>query len=357
MSSEFSKAANAKVILIGGDEDAIRRNAFKEILAVCETGKEDFDFESLGADEQLPPNWLSSVSTVPFMSERRTTVVRHLLRCDPDNAPDLNTIPESGRLILVADDEPGDEDKKRRLERWLDKWVKLVKANGGYVYLALVDSKGFYDSVLQAAKKLEKSMDRKAIEALQEMVGGSLSRGLQELEKLCFFVGDQPSITVHDVRQVVAPSREWSIWNLLSACFDGASSKALRELTILLDNGENPNEAANRTIIPMMTRQIRLVLQARICLDNGQRPPDVSAAVAELLPSKSLLREKPYTIRNAVQQAERLRTETAKAALRDIADADAKLKGLLPAGDVREVLEILVLQIASASSLSANRKS
>ena len=100
--------------MLGGDEEELRRRAFHDILAAANIEKDDFDMVSMEADFQSPMDWYASVSTSPFLSERRTTIIRHLLRCDVDKlkSVDLSKLPESSLLILIADDESGDDEQR-----------------------------------------------------------------------------------------------------------------------------------------------------------------------------------------------------------------------------------------------------
>ena len=136
MSFVAEKALQHRVIMLAGDEEALRRRALGEILVAANIQNDDFDLESLAADTLNPVDWYASVSTSPFLGERRTTIIRHLLRCDVEKlkGTDLSKLPPTSLLILVADDESGTEDRQRTLKTARTNWAKVVTKSGGVVY-------------------------------------------------------------------------------------------------------------------------------------------------------------------------------------------------------------------------------
>lgn len=349
MKFDAKKAANTPLVAIGGPEESLRRRALAEILVAANSGPDDYDYESFNADEQSPSHWLGSVSSVPFMGEKRTLVVRHLLRVDPKEVNvDFAALPETARLILVADEESAStEDKVRKFSANWTAWQKKVTAANGVVIQASSEGEPVASLLIKEASKHGKKLSESSAEMMQEMVGGNLSRALAELEKLIFYVGDADEITSQDVRKVVSPSREWSIWNLIGAAGDGRIREALSELRNLIESGQKADQAAHRSILPLLSRHLRLLLQARIVIERGGRPGQVSPAIAEILPEKHIGQEKPFSLRAITPQAQRVTIAQCLDALDRLALADAQLKGAAPAYDARETLETLILDISS----------
>src|SRR5258708_539198 len=116
MKLDTDKAVAAPLVLISGDESALRRLALERILAAVGIQADDFDLQTFEGDSD-PIDWTAAAGTSPFLADRRVVIVRHLLRCDPDRAKGgvLKGLPKSALLILLADDENGDEDRQRRL--------------------------------------------------------------------------------------------------------------------------------------------------------------------------------------------------------------------------------------------------
>ncbi len=68
------------------------------------------------------------------------------------------------------------------------------------------------------------------------MTGGSLSRSIEELEKLAIYVGESDSIREEDVKVVVVPSREWNVFKLCDAIVRDNAGEAMRQLRILVES-------------------------------------------------------------------------------------------------------------------------
>lgn len=350
MKKAFDRASQSNLILIWGQEDELRRETLRELLVHLETGPDDFDFDAIGATDKSIGDWISSVSTIPFFAERRTLVVRNLLRIDPKEVTVnkiLTQVPSSGRLILVADEESGGEDRAQRLATMAKQWSAAVTQAGGVCFDCTIDPKSFQAELSQEAKKREKRMSGPALNLLQEMTGGHYSRAVAELEKLCLFVGDSPEIREADVSQVVLASHEWSIWVLVDAVAKGNTAAALRQLRIILSSRNKLEEAALRSVLPQLTRHIRLLWQARACLDVGERPPNLSTTCLKMLPEKNISHEKQFVVNKLLQQAQGVTLWQCSRCLEELAIADGRLKGQLPAGSTLDTLEIMVLNLSN----------
>jgi DNA polymerase III delta subunit len=257
----------------------------------------------------------------------------------------LKTLPEYSRLILVADDEPGD-DKSRKFEtngRW---WAGAVQKCDGIV----CDFKSFSSNALKNLKadaiERGKTLSERAAAALLEMTGGSLSRSLQELEKLLLFVGEKDTIQEADVRAVAVPSPEWSVYKLVDSALAGNPGLALRQLRILVGSVAKAEEAAFSRILPQLSRQLRLVWQARLFIESKASLQDPPPALLARLPEKPRITgERDFVQRNAMQMARKLSFAQLAACFEIVSDTDSALKGLLPSIEPMDTLERMVLKM------------
>jgi DNA polymerase-3 subunit delta len=343
------KAIKSRVLMLSGDEDELRRRALQEILTAAGVTKDDFDLENRAGDDSSPQDWYASASTSPFLSERRTVIVRHLLRRNPDDIKglQLKDLPETSLLILVADEEAGrDDDRSRKSATYRTKWEKLVKDAGGHVEVFKADPKAARDAVKKDIGRLGKTMSDRSIETLIEMTGGNLSRALGELEKLAIYVGASEQIREADVKEIVMPAREWNVFRLIDSIFSGAIPDALSQLRTMIGGQMKAEEAAISRILPLMSRQLRLVWQARICL-NAKCPIDRPTAEARaMFPAKpNILDEKPYRQSALAQIARSVSLSQLSECLRLVAETDARLKGGLAGFSGIETMERLVLDM------------
>lgn len=347
MSFSVDRALKHRVVLLGGDEEILLRRALIELLGEVAPEGDDFDLITMEADVTSPIDWLGAAGTAPFLAPRRTCVVRHLLRHDEPDALKLDSLPEYALLVLVADEEIGDEAKQGKLKRLRTQWVNHVKSGGGHVEMFAADSKALPGMLRKEAEALGAALTPPAALLLAEMVGGSLSRGLGELEKLVLFIGDERQIGEKIVREVATPSREWNVFRLVEMVASGDVGGALQQLQILVVSPTKAEDAAYSRILPNLHRQVRLLWQARILVEAKASPDSIPAHLAaQMTESPSFAKEPPYRQSKLMTVARQTSFSSLAAALQIVADADAKLKGMLPAFSAMETLEEAILMLA-----------
>lgn len=343
-----SQAIKHPIVMLSGEEPILRSRALAALLEALGPGDDDFDREEFDADASSPTDWLGSAGTAPFLGERRVVTVRHLLRGDPTDVK-LQGLPASALLVLVADEETGDDGRQQRLKSVRGAWEKLAASSGGFVERFEAESKEVKKAVRAEAQALGKKMSDTAAETLVEMTGGSISRALEELNKLAIFVGDQPEIREADVRSVAVPSREWNVFNLVDSLLSGQSATALRQLKILVGSQNKAEEAAMRSILPQMSRNLRLVWQARVLLDAKVHVNALPPEIAALMPERNDIRkEKTWVQEKIVRLARRVSLPQVSRCLQIIAETDARLKGMLDGFSGMDTLERMALEIAQA---------
>jgi DNA polymerase III delta subunit len=347
----LDKALKGSLILIEGDEDVLRKRALDELLSLAQIGPDDLDFEVFDGSSSNPMSWVASAGTAPFLADRRTLVVRHLLNCDPDSAANgaLGKLPPSGLLILVADEETGSDDRLQRLKTVQKNWVKVVQKAGGTVLSYNLDPKSASTALKAEVAKSGKRISEQGVQLLLEMCGNSLSRSIEELEKLILFVGSADTITERDIRAVAVPSREWNVFKMTDAVASNQVSQALQQLRILIGSSSKAEDAAFRSILPMFSRNLRLLWQARICLDRGVSVGAAPADVLACFPDKpNLAKEPPYRHAQMLAVAKKTTLPRVGEALRILSDTDARLKGALAGFSAMDTLERMVLEMAQA---------
>lgn len=340
------KAILARTVLVVGDEELLRRRAIDGLLAAAEVTKDDFDLESFEADDTRPEAWIAAAGTSPFLAARRTVIVRHLLRRDPDEVRDgeLASLPDTGLLILVADDETNENLEKRGKN-----WKKAVEKAKGAVIDCDADPKKAQDGLRPELARLGKTMSSAAVATLVEMTGGSLSRATDELEKLSLYVGEAERIDEAAVRSLVVPSREWNVFGMIDAILDANVSEALRHLRILVGSAAKAADVGHSSILPLTSRALRLAWQARVCLDAGRSPGDASPEIRATFPEKpNLAKEPPYRQTRVMASAKKTTLPALAACLGVLADTDSRLKGALPGYTPIDTLERMVLEMVEA---------
>jgi DNA polymerase III subunit delta len=347
MSANVQKILKHRVVLLSGVEDYLVRRSLQEIILAAGFEKDDYDLESFSGESNPPLDWVTSASTAPFLAERRGVVVRNVLKAKVEDLPVdfFKRVPESALLILVADEESGEERNSKATSRKKALEKAVAKADGIVVNFAS-DPKKAHETIRQEAISAGKKMSGDAIEALVEMTGGSVSRALEEFEKIVLFSRSE-TISDHDVRSVVVPSREWNIWRMLDALTQGNVREALKQLKTVFSSNKKPEEFAFTTFFPQLSRQLRLLLQARICLDAGVSSDRIPASLAHHFPSKHHFPSEKEFVRNSMMRTARpLKFEQIAEALKLLSDADAAMKGMGTSFSYMDTIERLVLDLS-----------
>jgi DNA polymerase III delta subunit len=341
----LDKALQSRVVLLSGDEGALRARALQEVVSSV-TAEDDFDIEHFTGGESKPIEWTASAGTAPFLSERRTVLVRHLLREDEVDSVGWSSLPPFSLLVLVADEESGDESRQSRYTKLRSRWEKAVKDSKGYVEEFKISANQLNESIRQEATRLGKKLSAGAAAILTEMCGGSLSRSLEELEKVALFVGSRDQITEVDVRTVVLPSREYSVFRMTDCALAGDAAEAIRQLRILVGSTTKAEDAGISRILPTMHRQLRLIWQARTIIDAKTSIENAPESVRRQFPeSVSILKQQPFVQSKAMKSARAVSLDGVAECLGILGEADCQLKGILAGYSGMETLEQMLLKM------------
>ena len=250
----------------------------------------------------------------------------------------------------MADDETGDDNKQSRLKTVRKNWEKIVKAKDGSPWIFDPDANTVREAIKKEVAKSGKTITEQAAVTLIEMTGGSFSRAVDEIWKLEFFIGNQTQIRESDVREVVMPSREWNVYKMVDAVFASQMPEALRQLRILVGSQTKAEEAAFSRILPTVSRHLRLLWQARICVESNCNSPSFAPEpVSKMFPDKnSIAKEAPYRLNPLMTTAKRLSFPQLVKCFAIVADTDARLKGSLSSFSGVDTLERMLLEMSAA---------
>jgi DNA polymerase-3 subunit delta len=338
--------------MLSGDESALRLRALREALVAA--GVEPDDIEISRLDGALDPGeWLAQAATAPFLTEKRIVVVRNALRseCPKGFESRLAGLPEWSLVILVADEETGDDSRQQRLKTIRKAWEAAVTAGGGKVESFDVGPKEVLAAIKKEASRLNKAISDRSAQLLSDMTGASLSRSIEELEKLSIYVGESDTIREGDIQALVVAAKEWNVFKLVDAIVHDNAAGAIRQLRILIGSPLKAEEAAFRSILPMLSRQMRLLWQARACIEAKVSPDRAPEALARSLPVKpNITKEPPYRQSNLMASARAANYVRLAGCFKLLGEADAKLKGVLPGYSAQETLEQCVLGMVAMFS-------
>lgn len=351
MSINITKAIDSKVVLLTGSEPALLRAALDDLIAEAGLQKDDYDLEEFFADGSQPNEWLASVGTFPFLAPKRTVIVRSAqkVKVEDVSLASLQSLPETALLIFVHSVDSGDDQKqtggskKASLE-------KLITSVGGTIGKFDADPKKTSDMIRQEIMKRGKKIQPRTLELLVEMTGGSFSSALEELDK-AFLYSEEETISEHTIKTVVVASRDYNIWRMIDDLVAGKVGESLKQLQIVLGSKEKIEDFAFSKLFPLISRQLKLLYQGRICIEHGCRPDSAPPEVLALLPAKpNLCTISSYVQGSVMRSAQNLSLTQIVEAMEEVAKADAAIKGLGTSFSAMDTIERLVFDLGSTLS-------
>jgi DNA polymerase-3 subunit delta len=240
--------------------------------------------------------------TVPMMAQKRMVLVR-----------DLSTLPaDDAEPLLAYLSKPNPSTVLVALTSKLDKRVKIFAAANKLGYLHVLEAPRQLGPWVRAeAQARGVKLDPAAINRLVDTVGDDLSRLAIALEQLTLFVGGR-GVTSADVDELVADTRERSVFELTDAIGAADRVRALAAVTALCDQRESAVG-----VVVMLARHVRQ-LAALHGLRRQQVPRSDWARV---------LGVPPFIVDKLVAQAKSFRPDALATATRLLAEADRALKG------------------------------
>ncbi|MBS1715968.1 MAG: hypothetical protein JST30_16700 [Armatimonadetes bacterium] len=360
---ETASALQRRVVLISGDDPVSRASALEELTS--SEGIDPSETEQFQADAKDPSEWCGLAATVPFFSERRTVIVRSIGRYDVAKRTDesigknhsvvrlLAALPETSLLVLVHDEDSGDDDRQQRLRKSADVWAKIVDLAGGKSYVFNEDPSRTLVLIREAVAKHDKTISEKAANTLAQMVGNKPGSAIAEAEKAALFAGESPEVREADVKAAVTPDLEYNAFKLVDAVVAGDAATAVTQVRLLFGRSPDASSMAIQRVFPVLVSQFRALWQARFCLDSGTNPVHPDAHVERWLPEKRLGNEPDWRQRKIVGAAKRLSLHQISGCIGEITAADAMLKGALPsysAGDTVERMTLTMCRLCGAKA-------
>ncbi len=345
MSFNVAKALQHRVILLTGSEPALVRHGLDDLISQAGLQKDDYDLEEFSGDSSYPNDWLASVGTYPFLADRRVAVIRNAQKVKPEDVSlsSLQALPETALLIFVMLPDSGDESRSGGKKAGLE---KVVTTSGGLVAKFEADPKQISEMLRAEFGKRGKKVMPRTMDLFVEMTGGSYSYALEELEKVVLY-SDEDTVSDHTVRTVVVASRDWNVWKMIDALTSGNIQESLRQLQIIMGNKSKVEDIAFQQLFPLVSRQLRLLYQGRICVENNCRPDNLPEKVKALFPAKpNLGGERPFVQGAIMRAAQNLTLEQVIEAMDELSRADSALKGLGTSFSGIDTIERLVFNLS-----------
>lgn len=243
----------------------------------------------------------------------------------------------------------------------VDRRTRLYKKfddKGVVVHLALerarsgrVDAEKLAEFINQRIRDAGKKIAPQARELILLRAGEDLRTLSQELEKLLVYIGDQPTIGVHDVEAIFVDQGAAWIFDLTRSVAARDAVAALSQLARLLAKGDHPLR-----ILATLASEVRRLLAARQLIDGemrGRWQRGMSYGQFQqhvLKEGTAFLTRNPYADYMCFQRADHFSPRELLAHLHNIHAADLRLKS--SGGNPRLLMDRLILSMCLGSQTS-----
>ncbi len=241
-------------------------------------------------------------ATLPMMAARRMVYVRELATLPADDAEPLVAYFAKPNPSTVLVGVTSKLDKRMKLYAALQKkgWLHILEAPRQVAPWVRAEAKA-KGVVLEPA----------AINRLVDTVGNDLSRLALSVEQLGLFAGQRP-VTSDDVDELIADTRERSVFELTDAIGTGDRPRSLAAVASLCDQRESAVG-----VVVMLARHIRNLAQVHALRAAGTPRPEWGSRIG--VP--------PFVVDKLIAQARSYSPGALSAATAKLAMADRALKG------------------------------
>lgn len=223
-------------------------------------------------------------------------------------------------------------DARKRLVKRLRELGAVVTLDAGRERSGALSRETVDDVIRGIARDFGKQVAANAHELIVRRAGADMAMLRMELEKLCLYVGDRPTISEADVQLGFRDMAESWIFDFTGALAARQLARALPLLRDLLDQGEPPLR-----LLAMIAREARLLLLARECLDGSLRGKWRAGLAFNVFQDRVLPHldadtrqafgtAHPFVLYRRLQDAARIDAAAVREALVKVADLDVRLK-------------------------------
>lgn len=299
--------------------------------AVVDEETKDFNLSVFDLEEEALDLAVEDAETFPFMGEKRLVVAKNPSFLTAEKKKDkmehnLGSLEDYiaqpapySVFVLFAPYEKLDERKK--LTKLLKKHAEMVEAKE-------LNGRETADFIAGLAKSEGKLIEREAAEELVILCNAKLSAIAQEVKKLSTYIGERDSITLEDVKKLVARGLEQNIFELINKIVSRKRTEALQIFYDLLKQNEEPIK-----MMALIANQFRLLMQTKYFSQQGYGQKQIA----------SNLKVHPFRVKLAIDQARLFSEEELKSIIEHLAVMDYEMK--TGKKDKQLLLELFLLKL------------
>ena len=249
------------IVLEGKDEYRLSERVSEFRLTVTPPEMSDINTTMLDGNIVTIEELLTSLSTVPFMADRRLVIVEGLLNrlggSKKDlgewlNFPDLlKDLPPTANLLLI-EREPIPSNKL----------LSTILRLGQVEKFSPLRHRDLLDWINARCSKLGREIERTAVALIADSVGSELRLIDSELNKIKTYSRGR-LITREDITLMVPYVRQQNVFRVVDSVIEGRTRDALNASSMLIGLGESPSG-----IVRMIERQLRFLILAKHLLSR-----------------------------------------------------------------------------------------
>ena len=368
ISSLIKEVKSGKILpvyLLCGEEHFLIEKALKSLLDILlQPETRDFNLNILDGTIVTIQDILSAVEVYPIIADWRVVVISEsVLFQDLRKSPPT----ELENDLLDAVEDIDSNDPKEIFLDWItgappqnstliftvkgpvntrEPIVKAIDRVGRFINFEKLEESSsiqrdpLFQSVSKQLAQSDKQITPRAFNLLRTQVNNDTHRFFEEINKAISFVGDRTQIDERDIRNLVSPTSSDTIFDLTDSISNRNVNQGLSSLHNILSDGEAPIK-----INALITRQIRLMVQAKLVLKNNAINFDarrmtyqdfvsrffqpLSKKMSGNLPKTTtvnLLKQNPYVAYKIIQKIIRFEEEELIGFLEKTLEADIQLK-------------------------------
>lgn len=285
-----------------------------------------FDLDEVRVDELI-----EEADTIPFFTERKLVIGKNasfLKATDKSKEKiqhDLKMLEtwlqhpsELTVTIFIAPYEKLDERKKI---------TKQMKELAHMLHAEAPKERDLAVWVKNEVSLLRKEIDEEAIYKLIELVGMNMLHLQSEVEKLCFYIGEQTTIQLNDVEELVSKTLEQDAFKLLNAYIKGDISTAISIYHDLIRQKQEPI-----ALVALLASQVRLMSNVYYLQTKGYHAQQIAKT----------LKVNPYRVKRIVEEKRGIRDAYLLKALYGLSEVDLQLKTM--SGRRERYLELFLMK-------------
>jgi DNA polymerase III subunit delta len=260
-------------IFHGDDPLAIRRQVDDLVGQMGDPSIADMNITRLDGRQANDEELRAAANAMPFLTERRMVIVTYpFARMTTDAARKrfialLDGLPDSTQLLLVVPDvlERGKWKSLPALDsNWIRKWLRAADRRAHYQLCGLPSMHEMPEWVRKEARRQGGQFSPESASALVAHVANDTLAASNEITKLLTYVDGKRPVEAGDVEEMTAQGSQADVFSMVDALASGNARQAIGMLHRLLETQEP------LSLFGMITRQFRLLIQAREVLDEGR---------------------------------------------------------------------------------------